>query len=195
MCQTDKQEPPKTAAKLEPSRLLFRAGSKRHILSNFAVSPLTHNGLDYQTAEHAYQHSKALHHQDYGLAVRIKRSRTAAQAKKAANDIKTNESWAKVKLGIMSSILKSKLNHSSKFQVALKETGTSQLVHNVENDSFWGCGEDGLGTNMLGLLLEELRKFDAPSVPPAQPHGTQATAQAPNVESAHHTQNNNIYFL
>ena len=115
-------------------------------------------------------------------------SKEPGPAKKAANEIVTNESWANIKLDIMRSILKSKFNHSSKFQVALKETGNKQLVHNVENDSFWGCGEDGLGANMLGMLLEELRKSDIPSVSPAQPHGTQATAQAPNLESTSQTQ-------
>ena len=138
--------------------LLFRAGCRLHILSNFAYSPLSHNGQDYPTAEHAYQHIKALHHQEYSKAVTIRRSKTAAKAKRVSNSIKQNESWSSVKVDVMRNILISKCKQSAKFREALLSTGTSHLIHNVENDSFWGCGEDMNGLNVLGTLLEDLRK-------------------------------------
>ena len=40
----------------------------------------------------------------------------------------------------------------------LLRTGQIPLVENTSVDMFWGNGEDGTGSNMLGYLLMKLRQ-------------------------------------
>jgi predicted NAD-dependent protein-ADP-ribosyltransferase YbiA (DUF1768 family) len=35
--------------------------------------------------------------------------------------------------------------------------GSQKLIEDSPTDSYWGCGRDGSGLNMLGVLLMELR--------------------------------------
>ena len=40
----------------------------------------------------------------------------------------------------------------------LKSTGTEELIENSPVDSYWGCGADGSGKNMLGKILMRIRQ-------------------------------------
>lgn len=92
----------------------------------------------------------------------------------------------------MKKIPNAKYNQSAKFRATLQNTMACHLVHNVENDGFWGCGVDGQGTNILGILLEEVRRtpqqvstsYTAPSTdqvhyPAPNTTQTQQTAHSP----------------
>ena len=58
-------------------------------------------------------------------------------------------------------------------------TGERTLIHNIDNDDFWGCGPDLLGKNMMGKLLEELqlqiRQSQASGEQPLSPAQPQPT--------------------
>ena len=40
----------------------------------------------------------------------------------------------------------------------LFSTGEENIVERTTNDYYWGCGKDGSGKNMLGIILMEVRK-------------------------------------
>lgn len=39
----------------------------------------------------------------------------------------------------------------------LLATGDAELVEYARSDSYWGCGADGSGKNMLGRILMEVQ--------------------------------------
>ena len=47
---------------------------------------------------------------------------------------------------------------NSEVRALLESTGSKLLVENSPKDSYWGCGADGKGKNMLGQVLMEIRE-------------------------------------
>ena len=144
-------------AKPEREMLLFRASGRFTVLSNFFECRLSISGVLFRSAEHAYQHKKAIFHGRNDLASRVLRSRTPHMAKQIVKPIIQCSAWHDCKTDIMSQILEEKAKQCHVFRKALENTGDRRLVHNTETDSFWGCGEDFHGLNTLGCLLEDLR--------------------------------------
>jgi len=138
--------------------LLFRASGRFTVLSNFFESNQSVGGVLFRSAEHAYQHKKALFHGRSDTASRVLRSRTPHQAKLAAKNIIQCKAWHDCKADVMATILEEKAKQCNVFRKALENTGNKRLVHNTETDSYWGCGEDFQGLNTLGSLLEDLRQ-------------------------------------
>jgi ribA/ribD-fused uncharacterized protein len=136
---------------------LFRSDGNLSVLSNFYSTKLRYRGTSFTSAEHAYQHSMALFHSRPDVAYRILTAHTPAQAKRFSKVIKQCEQWHEAKPAIMSEILLAKANQCLAFKEKLLETDNKKLIHNIDTDSYWGCGRDLQGTNMMGKLLEELR--------------------------------------
>jgi ribA/ribD-fused uncharacterized protein len=136
---------------------LFRSDGNLSVLSNFYSTKLRYRGTSFTSAEHAYQHSMALFHSRPDVAYRILTAHTPAQAKRFSKVIKQCEQWHEAKPAIMSEILLAKANQCLAFKEKLLETDNKKLIHNIDTDSYWGCGPDLQGTNMMGKLLEELR--------------------------------------
>ena len=112
----------------------------------------------YFSTEQAYQHKKALYHSCHETARQIMSARTSAQTKMKARAIRQTESWHEVKSEVMWNLLEIKSKQCVEFREALIQTKGHRLIHNVDTDSYWGCGPDMLGMNMMGVLLEELRE-------------------------------------
>ena len=149
---------PSTTTKAPREMLLFRASGRFAILSNFFEHKLLVQGVVFRSAEHAYQYKKALFHGRRDISARVLRSRTPHLAKQAAKSINQSKAWQECKSKEMAKILEEKAKQCEVFRKALQNTGTKHLVHNTETDSFWGCGEDFRGLNMLGSLMEVLRQ-------------------------------------
>jgi ribA/ribD-fused uncharacterized protein len=137
--------------------LLFRASGRLGILSNFHECNLTLNGLKFKSVEHAYQYQKAIFHDRKDIATRVLHATSPYLAKQAAKSIAQTEDWHKCKIDVMTDILSQKAKQNINFCKVLMNTGNKHLVHNTENDSFWGCGENFQGLNKLGTILEDLR--------------------------------------
>ena len=141
----------------EKEMALFRFRGNLSVLSNFYITKLKYNGMLFPSAEHAYQHKMALYHSRPDIAHNILQARTPAQAKAISKKVKKCEQWHEAKCSVMTDIVEAKAKQCSVFRDTLVSTKNKRLIHNIETDSFWGCGSDFLGMNMLGLLLEELR--------------------------------------
>ena len=147
-----------TTTALPNETLLFRSNGNLSILSNFYSMSFRYKGSTYHCAEQAYQHQMALYHARPDIAHRICSTRTAGQAKGLAKQVKRCEQWHEHKVKLMADILRAKATQCNGFTTSLRNTGSKVLLHNIETDSFWGCGPDLQGTNMMGVLLMELRK-------------------------------------
>ena len=150
---------------------LFRSNGNLSVLSNFHQTTVKFKGISFRSAEHAYQHKMAIYHGQHDIALRILNARTPAQAKETSKKVRKCEQWHETKPNIMSEILKAKSQQCPNFKDALLKTGQKKLIHNIDTDSYWGCGPDLKGLNMMGTLLEELRMEirSGPSLPMPAP--------------------------
>jgi ribA/ribD-fused uncharacterized protein len=126
----------------KPTRetVLFRSFSNLKVLSNFYAAPLTYDGQTFPTAEHAYQYRKAVFHKQWGTASLIKSASSPRDAKFIAKRIIQIPTWHECKPEFMSDILMAKSRQCPEFSKALIGTGEKHLLHNIETDSYWGCG-------------------------------------------------------
>ncbi len=123
-----------------------------HFLSNFYESPVVFNGLEYGSAEAAYQAQKTANPEDRVQFTTLK----AAQAKVVGRNIRMRPEWDAVKLGVMKAVLDQKFTDPT-LAKWLVETGSHYLQEgNYWHDTFWGTN-DGVGDNWLGRLLMLVR--------------------------------------
>lgn len=157
---------------LADSRTIAKKGviafqSPHSPLSNLYIAPLKRNGITYQSAEHAFQHAKAVHCKEYVLARAILNEPNPFDAMAIGKRVDITDDWPDCQLNVMSKILQAKLEQVPAFSSALKSSEKHHLVENTRS-LFWGAGtpynSDKIfdrtypGKNKLGLLLEEIRE-------------------------------------
>ncbi len=126
---------------------------KYRFLSNFYPCKIELDGIRYPSVEHAFQAAKTLNIQERkNIAV----CRSAADAKRIGRYVALRTNWDSIKVQVMLDLLRSKFK-SLKLKQKLIDTSDSLIVEgNTWNDTFWGqC--DGVGKNMLGKLLMQVR--------------------------------------
>jgi ribA/ribD-fused uncharacterized protein len=122
-------------------------------LSNFHPSPLTYEGIEYPTAEHAYQAGKTT---ESHLRVHISTLKTPGEAKRQGRYVKLRDNWETVKLKVMHDVLQAKFKNVA-LRAMLADTYPMRLVEdNTWGDTFWGVYE-GHGENHLGIILMSIR--------------------------------------
>ncbi len=138
---------------------LFRGD--HFFLSNMYKTPVTYDGITYQSAEAAFQAQK------YALGTKDRKKKQQEfarkhtdpfEAKKAGGRIRAFDKveWDNRKVEVMRDILNVKFSDPV-LRKMLMDTGDAQLVEgNTHNDTFWGK-VDGKGKNVLGELLMEIR--------------------------------------
>ncbi len=127
-------------------------------LSNFAPARVQFEEFDYRSVEHAYVASKTLL---VGIRHEVKSLETAAEAKKFGKSIPLRPDWEKVRVGIMTDLVRQKFN-IPEYTELLLATGNQDIVEgNVWHDNFWGscicnsCGDKG--KNTLGKIILKIR--------------------------------------
>lgn len=134
--------------------MIQRFRGKYSFLSNFAACPMIYEGINYPTAEHAFQAAKfedektKRHIADLNTPVEAKRyGRIAGPPRKG---------WGTLRLQVMEEILRIKFSKEA-FKDSLLRTGDEELIEgNDWGDKFWGVS-DGEGSNYLGKLLMKIR--------------------------------------
>jgi len=139
----------------------YRASEKPFgAFSNLFRRPVLFDGVLFPTAEHAYQAGKALKPavKDWLLA-----APSPALVAMAAHGLYTwdiTPNWNKIKFERMRGVLRAKFTQHQDLQQLLLSTGTTLLVEegrtNTAVNRLWGR-VNGKGSNMLGILLMELR--------------------------------------
>lgn len=123
-------------------------------LSNFLTAYVEYDHNTYKSVEHAYQAAKTL---DYDYRAKIHYALTAAEAKKLGRRTPLREDWEEIKVDVMKQLLVEKFQFPV-LRKKLLETGDQELVEgNWWGDTFWGVC-NGIGQNMLGKLLMEVRE-------------------------------------
>ncbi|MBE9233358.1 NADAR family protein [Cuspidothrix issatschenkoi LEGE 03284] len=132
--------------------------------SNFSPHGFVLDELYWSTSEHYFQAQKFI------ATPYLEKLRLVKTPKEAANmgrqrTLPLRSDWEDVKDNIMRKAVFSKFSTNKDIQEILLSTGNEKLVENSPIDYYWGCGADGSGKNMLGIVLMEVRqqlKYSSP---------------------------------
>ena len=124
-----------------------------HFLSNFYPSPVTLDGVEYPTVEHAYHAARCVDERDRMLIIE---ARSPGEAKRLGRRVRQLSDWEARRDVVMLSLLRQKFRDPV-LRRQLLFTGTRPLVEeNDWGDTYWGI-HDGRGLNRLGELLKVVR--------------------------------------
>lgn len=136
----------------------YSVREKYGCFSNFSPHGFELDNVWWTTSEHYFQAQK------FAGTPYVEEIRQAKTPKNAANmgrsrDRPLRADWEQVKDDIMrQAVLRKFATHADIGEVLLS-TGDELIVENAPGDYYWGCGADGSGKNMLGLVLMEVRQI------------------------------------
>jgi ribA/ribD-fused uncharacterized protein len=151
----------------------YRSNEKPYgVFSNLYPSQVRFEGKVYPTAEHAYQAGKARKPEVRDWILSAPSPALAAMAAHGLYTWDVTPAWAETKFDRMRRVLRAKFEQHPNLRKILLSTGNARLVEvgTVNNavNRLWG-EVNGVGQNMLGIMLMELRaelsalvKVDAP---------------------------------
>jgi len=124
--------------------------------SNFSPHGFILDDLYWYTSEHYFQAQK------FVGTVHLEQIRLAKTPKDAAKMGRERSrplrpDWEQVKDNIMKQAVLRKFVTHTDIKEILLSTGDAEIVENSPIDYYWGCGADGSGKNMLGIILMEVR--------------------------------------
>lgn len=123
-------------------------------LSNFYLSPILYQEVEYISLEHAYQSAKT-HVPVEKIAIMLAPSATAA--KRLGRVCTLRIDWDSIKLSVMEQLLRLKFSDPL-LKSKLVKTYPQELIEgNYWNDYYWGVCQ-GKGENHLGKLLMKIRE-------------------------------------
>lgn len=141
--------------------LFYRSNEKPYgVFSNLYRRPIILDGIEYPTAEHAYQAAKARKKEVREWILSAPSPALVAMAAHGLYTWDIVEDWSKIKVDRMRDVLRAKFSQHSDLKEILLQTGNARLVEagrtNNAVNRYWG-EVNGKGLNMLGMLLMEIR--------------------------------------
>ena len=141
-------------------RIINQFENEYAFLSNFYEKPFIYEGVEYKTAEHAFQAVKCVNKIE---ANQIREAATPGQAKRLGRICRLRSDWEDVKVDLMTDIVRAKFQ-DPELQAMLLATDDAILIEgNWWHDNCWGnCSCDRCssikGKNNLGKILMQLRE-------------------------------------
>lgn len=150
-------------------------------LSNCTASWFNVGGKSYPSSETYYQYCKFAEIGDDNVSIMMWCARQNKDFEETLANLKNHRSkiwnatpggaarlgqtrevpmradWDNVKVDIMWTALVAKFSANLDFANALRDTGSRILIERTPSDGYWGVNNQGVGENMLGLLLMILR--------------------------------------
>jgi len=124
-------------------------------LSNFDTTPINLFGVEFKSAEHAFQAMKTNSEEE---ARWVADAPTPNIARRRGQKVKLCSDWEEKKVGIMRFIIFQKFAQNPQLTQKLLSTEDRFLVEgNTWGDKFWGV-YNGRGQNHLGRILMDTRE-------------------------------------
>jgi ribA/ribD-fused uncharacterized protein len=125
-----------------------------YFLSNFYPATVQYDGITYQNNEAAFQAQKCL-----TITEQLKfADMDASSAKRLGRKVMLRPDWEQVKVRLMKEIVRMKFVQNPDLKEKLLATGDATLIEgNTWGDRTWGK-VDGVGMNLLGKILMEVRE-------------------------------------
>jgi len=124
--------------------------------SNFSAHHVELDGKYWKTSEHFYQAQKVIG-TPYEDQVREAPTPDKAAELGRSDDAPLRDDWVEAKDDVMRRVVLEKFQTHVDIRETLLNTGDELLVEDSPVDYYWGCGADGTGKNMLGIVLMEVR--------------------------------------
>lgn len=125
--------------------------------SNFSRHAFSLDDKYWLTSEHYFQAMKfeGTEHEEA-----VRQAKTPKRAASIGRDRKRplRPDWEQVKDDVMRKAVRAKFEQHDNIRQVLLGTGDAQIIENARHDYYWGCGADGTGKNMLGVILMEVRE-------------------------------------
>ena len=134
----------------------YKINDEYGCFSNFAHYGFELDGKWWMTSEHYFQAQKFCG-TEYEEIIRLLDSPMKAAEMGRSRDLPLRKDWEQVKDDFMRKAVYAKLLQNSDIKDMLLETGSEYIVEKTSNDYYWGCGVNGTGKNMLGIILMEIR--------------------------------------
>ena len=126
------------------------------VFSNFSPHGFELDGKHWPTSEHYFQAQKFAgtpHEEAVCLAPRP----MDAAAMGRDRSLPLRPDWNRVKDDVMRRAVRAKFDAHPDLRSLLLSTGDEELIEETTTDTYWGCGTDRTGKNMLGIILMETR--------------------------------------
>lgn len=138
----------------------YTTKTKYGCFSNFSRHGFFLDGEYWPTSEHYYQAQKfATTDPAYSKEIqKAENPKKAAELGRAKRSPAMREDWDEVKDDVMRKVVSHKFSVHDSCRKTLLETGEDELIEDSPVDWYWGCGSDGTGKNMLGVILMETRE-------------------------------------
>lgn len=137
-------------------RFLSNVGGKYAAFSNFAHSPFTLDGHEWQTVEHYFQAAKFVDHPAYYAKIRDADSPAEAKRLGQYRKLPIVPDWDRTRCAVMERALMAKFSQNDDLRQLLLGTGDARLIEANKHDEYWGIGS-GRGANRLGRLMMKVR--------------------------------------
>lgn len=143
------------------SEVISTFDGTNRFLSNFFPVHFIWAGIQWKTAEHAYQAAKATGSDKDEWIDKIIRCKTPGEAKRLGKKVPLRPKWDEIKIEMMRRIVRQKFVQNPSLLRKLISTGNTTLQEgNNWEDNFWGMcpPENKKGLNWLGKILMEIRE-------------------------------------
>ena len=135
----------------------YKINDEYGCFSNFAHYGFELDGKWWMTSEHYFQAQKFCG-TEYEEIIRLLDNPMKAAEMGRNRELPLRADWEQVKDDIMRKAVLAKFTQNKDIKNVLLSTGKENIVENTSNDYYWGCGKDGSGKNMLGIILMEVRE-------------------------------------
>lgn len=134
----------------------YRVNDEYGCFSNFSSHGFELKDTHWATSEHYFQ---AMKFYDFVTQEKIRNATSPREAAKIGRDRNNplRADWESIKDDVMREAVLAKFKNHPDIQEILLSTGDEEIIEATTNDYYWGCGTDGTGKNMLGIILMEIR--------------------------------------
>lgn len=134
----------------------YKTNEKYGCFSNFAHYGFELDEKWWMTSEHYFQAQK-FYGTEYVEIIRLLDNPMKAAKMGRNRNLPLREDWEEVKDDVMRKAVYAKFYQNIELKNILLDTDSEYIVENTSNDYYWGCGTNGSGKNMLGIILMEIR--------------------------------------
>lgn len=134
----------------------YKTNEKYGCFSNFAHYGFELDEKWWMTSEHYFQAQK-FYGTEYVEIIRLLDNPMKAAKMGRNRNLPLREDWEEVKDDVMRKAVYAKFSQNIELKKILLDTDSEYIVENTSNDYYWGCGTNGSGKNMLGIILMEIR--------------------------------------
>lgn len=137
----------------KPKQFVYRGKYIDNWFSNMSPTPILIDGKEWPSVENYYQAMKTLN-----LNEREKiRKASPSESKYLGRRVTLRRDWENVKVSIMKQAVTLKFEQHPDLLQKLLATKGPIIEWNNWNDRIWGVTLDGIGKNLLGNILTDIR--------------------------------------